>query len=83
MCYFYIQMLDDFLEKDTTKISDKIFCESCGEEFSCGANIGKCWCFGVELKPETLADLREDFKNCLCQDCLEKVNVDKAEIDKK
>ena len=52
---------------------DKIVCESCGEEFSCGANVEKCWCFEVELKAETLADLREDFKNCLCQDCLKKI----------
>jgi len=53
-------------------LSDKNICESCGKEFSCGAKAGKCWCFEVELKPETLADLREDFKSCLCQDCLEK-----------
>ncbi|MGI8849760.1 MAG: cysteine-rich CWC family protein [Pyrinomonadaceae bacterium] len=48
-----------------------MFCESCGKEFSCGEKAGKCWCFEVELKTETLADLREDFKNCLCKDCLE------------
>jgi len=53
--------------------SDKIICESCGKEFSCGANIGKCWCFDVELKAETLEKLREDFKNCLCQNCLKQI----------
>ena len=56
--------------ENVANISDKITCESCGKDFSCGANIGKCWCFDVELKAETLAKLREDFKNCLCEDCL-------------
>ena len=61
--------------EDTEKISDKIICESCGKDFACGANVGKCWCFNVELKAETLAELREDFKNCLCEDCLEKLKI--------
>ncbi len=52
------------------KVTDKLICESCGEEFSCGANVGKCWCFAVEVKAETLAELRRDYKNCLCQKCL-------------
>ena len=69
MCYFYIQMIVEDIEK----IPDKITCESCGKDFSCGANVGKCWCFEVELKAETLAELREDFKNCLCQDCLKEL----------
>jgi len=56
--------------EETEKISDKITCESCGKDFDCGANVGKCWCFKVELKAETLAELREGFKSCLCQDCL-------------
>lgn len=45
-------------------------CESCGKEFFCGANIGKCWCFEVDLEKEALAKLRERFNNCLCEDCL-------------
>jgi hypothetical protein len=55
----------------TKQPSDKIICESCGEEFSCGANVGECWCFEVEVKAETLAKLRENFNNCLCWNCLE------------
>ena len=54
------------------ELENKI-CESCGVEFSCGANVGKCWCFDIKLKEETLAELREDFKNCLCKDCLKEV----------
>lgn len=45
-------------------------CESCGKSFLCGANAKKCWCFEIDLSRETLAKLREDFKSCLCEDCL-------------
>jgi len=66
-------MLTDSIEKSAEIISEKKICESCGEEFSCGANVGECWCFAVELKTEILAKLREDFKNCLCGYCLRKL----------
>lgn len=56
--------------KITENIPEKAVCESCGEEFSCGANVGECWCFAVELKAENLGKLRENSNNCLCQDCL-------------
>jgi hypothetical protein len=62
-------MTEKTLEKSATKT-----CESCGTDFSCGAVAEKCWCFEIDLKKETLADLRENFKNCLCQDCLEMEN---------
>ncbi|MCY7347884.1 MAG: cysteine-rich CWC family protein [Pyrinomonadaceae bacterium] len=65
-------MFAEFTENAAEKVSDKITCESCGVEFSCGANVGKCWCFAVEMKAETLAELREDFNHCLCEDCLSK-----------
>ena len=54
-------------------VSENSICESCGEAFSCGANLGECWCFAVEVRAEILAELREDFENCLCQNCLEKL----------
>ncbi len=63
-------MVVDSLKNNFAEVPDKLICETCGEEFSCGANVGKCWCFDVELKPETLTNLRECFKNCLCHDCL-------------
>jgi hypothetical protein len=68
-------MLSDITEKT----ADKLICESCGEEFSCGAGTGKCWCFEIDLSAETLIDLRKDFQNCLCKDCLSaaKLNVQK------
>jgi hypothetical protein len=66
-------MTEKILEKSETKT-----CESCGRDFSCGAASAKCWCFEVDMSPETLAKLRENFKNCLCQDCLENISKEKA-----
>ena len=62
-------MSEIFFEKPETPWKPKT-CESCGKDFSCGANTGKCWCFEVDLSRETLAKLQEDFKSCLCEDCL-------------
>jgi hypothetical protein len=64
-------MIADSPENTIETAFDKMSCESCGKEFSCGANVGKCWCFEVELQLETLTELQKDFRNCLCQDCLE------------
>jgi hypothetical protein len=45
-------------------------CESCGREFTCGADAEGCWCEAHELGPDRLAVLREHFERCLCPDCL-------------
>jgi hypothetical protein len=57
-------------ENKAEKIAEKLICESCGEEFSCGANLGKCWCFEVDLEAETLAELTKNYNRCLCENCL-------------
>ena len=49
-------------------------CESCGEEFTCGATLKGCWCMNVELSDKTREHLNTNFKNCLCKNCLEKFN---------
>ena len=55
----------------TENTAENLICESCKKQFPCGAKTEKCWCFEIDLESETLAKLRENFKNCLCQDCLE------------
>jgi Cysteine-rich CWC len=45
-------------------------CESCGREFTCGADEDHCWCNEVKLSRDHLAVLREHFERCLCPDCL-------------
>ena len=65
-------MSEKTLEKPATKT-----CEACGIEFSCGAQSENCWCFEIDLNKNALAKLNEDFKNCLCKDCL--INYGKKE----
>ena len=49
-------------------------CESCGEEFTCGAALNGCWCMNIEITEKTQEQLKTKFKNCLCENCLEKFN---------
>ena len=56
----------------TEKYKSPAVCEACGAEFGCGAERNSCWCMDVELTEKTREQLREDFKNCLCRNCLEK-----------
>jgi hypothetical protein len=53
-------------------LSEKLKCESCGDPFECGAKSGSCWCFSVAIEPQSLAQLKEQFQNCLCFNCLQK-----------
>lgn len=49
-------------------------CESCDNEFGCGAKTGNCWCFHLNVDEDALARIKEEFKNCLCPDCLRNMN---------
>ncbi len=65
---FLYWMFAESIKITDEKVTDKLICESCGKEFSCGAKAEKCWCFAVEVKADSLAELRENFKNTLCED---------------
>ena len=46
-------------------------CPRCGGSFRCGANEpAPCACTSLKLDAATLADLRRQFKGCLCLNCL-------------
>ncbi len=45
-------------------------CESCDVAFSCGAEKNDCWCFFAEVSPEHLTQLKKQFDQCLCPQCL-------------
>jgi hypothetical protein len=47
-------------------------CESCGEQFGCGANAQSCWCFDIDLRQGKTAEIQKEFSNCLCPTCLDK-----------
>ena len=56
--------------KPQTKI-----CESCSEQFGCGAQLEGCWCVEVPLKDDVAADLRSKYKDCLCPNCLNSLAI--------
>lgn len=45
-------------------------CERCGNGFGCGTGQDRCWCSAVEVSHEVLVQLRADYGDCLCPDCL-------------
>jgi hypothetical protein len=54
---------------------EKLACESCGNPFECGAKLENCWCFSLAIPEENLAQLNQQFQNCLCPECLSKVKL--------
>ena len=45
-------------------------CESCKKDFHCGASLTGCWCQRITISQETRNDLRRQYKECLCEECL-------------
>ena len=46
-------------------------CPRCGGGFHCGANdAAPCACTALKLDAAMLAELRAQFKGCLCLNCL-------------
>jgi len=56
--------------KQTAGAPKQKICEKCGAKFDCYAPWGPCWCDDVKLKPGALANLRAQYKDCLCPNCL-------------
>jgi hypothetical protein len=50
-------------------------CEKCGQTFECGGLLG-CWCWSVKLDAATLASLKSQYGDCLCQACLAQIAED-------
>lgn len=48
-----------------------ILCQSCHEDFTCGAGLTGCWCMEIKLDSSARAKMREQFRDCLCRNCLE------------
>jgi hypothetical protein len=46
-------------------------CESCGEPFLCGAGLTGCWCMEFQLDAAARAQMRQQFRDCLCRNCLQ------------
>lgn len=48
-------------------------CPRCGKTFECVHSVD-CWCVKVKLTDATKAYLKENYSDCLCKECLEKLN---------
>lgn len=69
--------LMEVISEQTPKVAGKpMICESCGDEFGCGAELKSCWCMDLKLTDETRADIKTRFETCLCKKCLEKVSTE-------
>jgi len=55
-------------------------CSKCGTPFGCKAEGPGCWCESLQVAPETLAQLRGQYDNCLCPSCLQQFAVDATPV---
>jgi hypothetical protein len=55
----------------STRSRKALVCEACGGPFTCGARLSGCWCAEIKLSDETLTELKQRYRSCLCQQCLE------------
>ena len=47
-------------------------CEACEQPFVCGASLKGCWCWAVKLSDAARQQMRAQYKECLCPDCLQR-----------
>ncbi|MDO5760608.1 MAG: 5'/3'-nucleotidase SurE [Bacteroidota bacterium] len=47
----------------------KKICPKCGKEFECRHNKD-CFCMRYRVSKENLAEMKKQYNNCLCEDCL-------------
>jgi hypothetical protein len=45
-------------------------CSKCGFIFNCTNEQNGCWCEHIQLDTSTLDQLKNEFDNCLCPECL-------------
>jgi cysteine-rich CWC protein len=49
-------------------------CESCGQDFSCGASLRGCWCSEISISDAARTELQGLYRDCLCRECLQKIS---------
>jgi hypothetical protein len=53
----------------TSSMAVKI-CSRCKKDFECCMESRGCWCEDLTLSSASLQQLREQYDNCLCPECL-------------
>ena len=61
-------------------LSRDLVCESCGKNFTCGASLSGCWCSEIKLTDEARAELKAQYRDCLCRECLERIGTHAAGV---
>lgn len=51
-------------------------CPRCNTDFRCDVKEG-CWCEKVDVSRDTLKKMRQDYIDCLCENCLKAFEADK------
>ena len=54
-------------------LSRELVCESCGNNFTCGASLSGCWCGQIKLSDAARSELKSRYRDCVCRDCLERL----------
>jgi hypothetical protein len=55
-------------------------CSKCGTLFTCHSPQPGCWCEKMQLSIDTLDQLKNNFQDCLCSQCLKSFeNVESPE----
>ena len=62
-------MLRELIKKPLLKRART--CEACGTDFQCEIGLAGCWCTEVELTDSARLQMAENYKDCLCRNCLE------------
>ncbi|TGM90743.1 cysteine-rich CWC family protein [Leptospira licerasiae] len=50
-------------------------CPQCSNILECGVDKGICWCFDIRLDQDALRNIREMYDDCLCKDCLTRIET--------
>jgi hypothetical protein len=54
------------------QIEEKEICPRCQEKFDCSKS-NKCWCYEIGLDSNQLEKLTDEFKSCLCPNCIDEI----------
>ncbi len=68
---------------DSDREARAVVCGSCRQEFGCGAATGECWCADVRVPKTVLAELSEEFSDCLCPNCLRMVVLSRNDAERR
>ncbi|MGE0562246.1 MAG: cysteine-rich CWC family protein [Flavobacteriales bacterium] len=60
--------------ENKNKITEKK-CSKCGELFGCQNLERGCWCENHQLTTEQLTYLKENYDNCLCENCILELKI--------